>query len=45
MMIFYINIDENDNQSMKSKSVTRKFMKNQMMNEIFIDNKRNKINL
>ena len=44
MMIFYINIDENDNKSMKSKSVARKLMKNQIMNEIFIDNKRNKIN-
>ena len=43
-MIFYINIEENDNQSMKSKSVTRKLMKNQMMNEIFIDNKRNSTN-
>ena len=35
-MIFYINIEENDNQSMKSKSVTRKLMKKQIMNEIFI---------
>ena len=44
MMIFYINIEENDNKSVKSKSVTRKLMKNQMMNEIFIDNKRNSTN-